>query len=415
MTANTRLLLPELPPELRNEVYAYLSDTTSLATNVGLPLQLKTFSCKHTAVQICPVHHGSASLLALQKYHFQEACEYNSWLLSNALELRIGVHFKGRVNTFVQSDWNKKMEAHLRKLAKLHPWLKKVSKYDIQILWDSTDGVLKSKNNKRIAGQIPMAMVKTLTQLMEKDFKRKRGDVNVGLHLDHGYAVGNAMSLTKFGLGHFFSETASEIHGFSRKLTKDAKKSPYFNTLPPVSDWPLIAIPAVNGEERRLLEVEKGGVVSWADSTRGLLVMRKTDGVVVDAYPNFDNWPMHDGVAHSAQTTLEALVEYIDGLNSEVIQFVVKELVSKRGDYQDLSSRINVHYKRLKQDHTTSEVMKKVKDNAVKKTQGYREQIKILGKKVTSLGGTLDDVKIMLVNNRKRGIDEVETEDNSKP
>ncbi|KAJ8111622.1 hypothetical protein OPT61_g5829 [Boeremia exigua] len=155
MATTMRTLLPLLPPELRNSVYSYLAPSPT-PTNTGLPLQLKSYSCKHTLIQICPTHSGSTSLLALQQYAFVEGNEYRTWLLNHAITLRIGVVFKGRVNTFVQEHWDKKIETHLHKLAKQHPWLNKVANYDIQILWDAPDGVLKSKHNRRSAGQVQM-------------------------------------------------------------------------------------------------------------------------------------------------------------------------------------------------------------------------------------------------------------------
>ena len=293
MTSNTHLLFPSLPPELRNKIYSKLPtpESVSKATNAHLPLQLKTFSCKHTTVQICPTHHGASGLLALPKDEFAEVCEYHSWLLNNAVELRIGVHFKGRVNTFVQADWDKKMEAHLRKLVKAHPWLKKVATYDIQILWDAPDGALKSKNNKRVAGQIPLDMVKTLTQLMDAEVKRKRGEVRVGLHLDHRYAVGNAISPVKFGLDGFL---LGEAQG-CKMMVKEVRKAPYSYEL---SRQPLegfLAIPTVSLEEKLLLEV-KEGMVNWSEWTNGQLVMKQIAGSVVqvgdveqgkDARPTF--------------------------------------------------------------------------------------------------------------------------------
>jgi hypothetical protein len=280
MTSNPLPLLPNLPPELRNEIYAYVStpESGSSPTNTQLPLQLKTFSCKHTTVQICPTYHGSAGLLALPKVDFLEVREYHSWLLNNAVELRIGVHFKGRINTFVQADWSKKMEAHLRKLAKLHPWLKKVATYEIQMLWNAPDGALKSKNNKRIAGQVPLDMVKTLTLLMDADVKRKRGDVRVGLHLDHRYAVGNAISDVKFGLDRFL---ADEEHGF-QIFTKEVRKAPPSYTLTPPPLEGFLVIASALDEEKVLLEV-KEGAVTWSERTKGQLVTKKTAGSLVQA------------------------------------------------------------------------------------------------------------------------------------
>jgi hypothetical protein len=278
MASNTHLLFPSLPPELRNEIYAQLStpESVSKATNAHLPLQLKTFSCKHTTLQICPAHHGASGLLALPKDEFAEVREYHSWLLNNAVELRMGVHFKGRVDTFVQADWNKKVEAHLRKLVKAQPWLKKIAAYDIQILWDSPDGALKSKNNKRVAGHIPLDMVKSLTQFMDAEVKRKRGEMRVGLHLDHRYAVGNAVSPVKFGLDGFLLGGAQ---GW-RTMVKEVRKSPYSYQLPRPPLDGFLAIPAVSQEEKVLLEV-KEGVVNWSEWTTGQLVMKKIDDSVV--------------------------------------------------------------------------------------------------------------------------------------
>ncbi|KAE8832026.1 hypothetical protein HRS9139_06268 [Pyrenophora teres f. teres] len=169
MSQPTHLLFPNLPPELRQEIYTYLSeDPSTPAQTTGLPLALKTFTCKHTTIQILPVHHGSAGLLSLPHDVFPEAAEYHSWLLSNAVALHIGVKFHGRVNTFVQADWDKKVERHLNKLAKQHPWLRKVGSYHVKICWAPLDKPLRSKKGKRVAGCIPNAMVESLTKMMDE-------------------------------------------------------------------------------------------------------------------------------------------------------------------------------------------------------------------------------------------------------
>jgi hypothetical protein len=253
-TTTPRLLFPDLPPELRNEVFRYLSGPglTSAAKVVGLPLKLRTYECKHTIVQICPVHYGSTSLLALQTYGFQEASEYTTWLRNNAIELRIGVFFKGRVNTFVQQDWDNKMETHLRKLAKLHPWLKKVAKYDIQILWSPIDGVMKSRKNKRIAGQIPRDMTTTLTGLVDVSVKRKKGELKMKLCLEHKTAVETVLSGTRFGFAACFS---SPFGGYRRETKQ---------------------------EDKSLIEIEPG-LIKWTVGAQGHLVMKRylLDGVVI--------------------------------------------------------------------------------------------------------------------------------------
>jgi hypothetical protein len=273
MATNPRLLFPHLPPELRNEVYKYISanDTTSPARNTGFPLQLKKYECKHTVVQLCPVHYGSNALLALQKYRFQEAREYRSWLLDNATELRIGVVFKGRINTFVQKDWDKKIEMHLQKLAKQHPWMRKVAKYDIQILWDSPDGVLKSKNNKRTAGQIPQAMVNTLVGLMDENVKGRNGHVTTTLRLQHHIAVGCAYSWPRFGLVDFFSYSDG-LHGL-RRQTRRVWKEPCVKKTP-VDVCPGFESAPPKAEEKLLLSAERG-LVTWADASDSRLVTSK--------------------------------------------------------------------------------------------------------------------------------------------
>jgi hypothetical protein len=302
--ANMRTIFSDLPPELRNEVFTYLStpDIDSAPTNAGLPLQLRTFECKHTTIQICPVHYGSTSLLALQTYRFQEACEYRSWLFDNAISLQIGVIFKGRVNTFVLADWTKKVETHLRKLAKQHPWLNKVAKYDIHILWDATDGVLKSKKKGRTAGQIPREMAKTLTLLMDQDVKRRRSDVTVRLLLEHQVAVENALSSTKFALDDFLS--MADVDGF-RNLTKEVYKRPSVEPTQPLVRTPLVRVQHVAHKEKSLLEARQGAV-HWTEWTQGRLVVKNTASV---------GYPLHVSVG--------------DFVHEDLSDYVLKELVEE--------------------------------------------------------------------------------------
>lgn len=280
--ATVRDLFAPLPLELRLEVYNYLStsETNTPASTFGLPLKHKTFECKHTTVQICPVYYGSNNLLALQAYRFQEAHEYGSWLLNNAIELRIGVTFKGRVNTFVQQDWDKKMEAHLRKLAKLHPWLKKVAKYNIHFLWNPIDGVLKSRKNKRTAGQIPRDMATMLTTLLPGDIKRKRGELNVKLCLDHKIAVETALSKTRFGFVDFFLSTGPGPDVF-KKETREVWKEEHSQQVDQKTGAVLVPVPTPDSRDRGTM---KAGARSakWTVGVDGNLVMRKelVDGML---------------------------------------------------------------------------------------------------------------------------------------
>jgi hypothetical protein len=268
-------LFPNLPPELRNEVYNYLSIpwTKSAASIFGLPLKLKTFECKHTTVEICPVHYGSTGFLALQTYQFPEAREYGSWLLNNAMELRIGVTFHGRVNTFVQQDWNKKMEAHLRKLAKLHPWLRKVSKYDVQIFWSPVDGVLRSKKNKRTTGQISKDLATALTALAGANVKREKGELNLKLCLDHKFAAETLISGTRFGFDEFLSSPGTNMDSFKRQ-TREVWKEPHMKLVEQKAGARFLLISPAQSEERNLMTVEDS-LVRWTVGIAGHLVVRK--------------------------------------------------------------------------------------------------------------------------------------------
>lgn len=282
-------MFPDLPPELRNEIYTYLSTpgADSRPMNLHLPLQLKTFLCKHTTVQICPIHHGSTGLLALPLTRYLEVREYASWLLNNGVSLQIAVHFKGRINTFTQGDWDKKIATHLRKLAKLHPWLRKVAKYDIHVLWDPLDGALKSKNNKRKAALVPLDMARTLTQLLDRDIMSKHGHVRVALHVGHKFAVENAMTTTKFGFGVFLGDK-QRLEGF-RGVVKEVWKAPCVfaaRQTPSSANSGLLVLPAGTGTaaaaataDEPLMGVEDG-VVRWSVQTRGQLVMRKNVNAV---------------------------------------------------------------------------------------------------------------------------------------
>lgn len=293
-----RTLFPSLPPEVRNSIYDYLSthDSTFASTTTSLPLQLRSYSCKHSLVQICPTHSGPSNLLALQRYNYLEGHEYRTWLLNHAITLRVGVVFKGRANTFVQEHWDKKVEAHLHKLAKQHPWLRKVAKYEIQILWDAPDGVLKSKHNRRNAGQIPRAMVRTLTGLMDGDVKKKRGDVTAKLRLEHHVAGVAIRSAPRFGLGSFMTLSMSDLE--CRSQTTEVWKEPCPRTLPRKSAR---LTPVVKHEEKELLTFEKDkGRLEWVDRGQGTLVMIDTAALGQRRSATF----MDTGVAYDSPTEL---------------------------------------------------------------------------------------------------------------
>lgn len=269
--ATTRVLFPSLPPELRHEVYAYLSDTspTSVPSTTSLPLKLKAYSCKHTTVQICLVHHGSTSLLALSAYGFAEAHEYGSWLLTNALTLRIGVTFRGRANTFVQADWDKKMEAHLHKLAKAHPWLEKVARYGVRVKWAPIDGVLKSRKHRRVAGSIVRDMASKLTCLMDEKLRKRKGEVDLKVCLTHSLAVQTMLSGTRFGLAELLG---MDDRGF-KNWSVEVRKEVYVKPPRPEHGVLLVPVPTVRKEEDCLLVVEEGRA-RWVGEDGHLIVKK---------------------------------------------------------------------------------------------------------------------------------------------
>ncbi|EMD89628.1 hypothetical protein COCHEDRAFT_1046635, partial [Bipolaris maydis C5] len=216
MPSTPQPLFPDLPPELRNEIYTYLSSPSpdSQLLNSHLPLALKTFTCKHTTMHLCPAHHGSTSLLSLSS---PEAHEYASWLLSNGIALHITIHFNGRINTFTLPHWSKKVSTHLHKLARRHPWLAKVASYKIDVLWDPLDGALQSRQQKRRAAHVPLDMADALTQLMQRDVKAKQGSVALRVHFEQRFAVLNALAARKFGVGVFLRDR-ERLRGFKSVL-----------------------------------------------------------------------------------------------------------------------------------------------------------------------------------------------------
>ncbi|EDU49840.1 hypothetical protein Ptr902_09815 [Pyrenophora tritici-repentis] len=261
MSKPTYLLFPNLPPELRQEIYTYLStpdNTSTPAQTTSLPLVLKTYTCKHTTIQILPVHHGSAGLLSLPHDIFPEAAEYRTWLLSNAVELCIGVQFTGRVNSFVQADWDRKVETHLNKLVKQHAWLRKVSRYDVKVYWMPKDGPLKSKKGKRVAGRIPNAMVESLTKMMDEGVKRRKGEVRVALVTGVVFVFVSVAQSVRFGLDVFLARGNGGA-GFKRVVKE-------------------VHNPRVGAHvtDSSFLVSKEKEFVEWVDGTWDQLVMRKT-------------------------------------------------------------------------------------------------------------------------------------------
>ncbi|KAK3216943.1 hypothetical protein GRF29_1g1411748 [Pseudopithomyces chartarum] len=196
-----RLLLPTLPPELRDLIYTQTIPTSNPATTAGLPFTRKTYDSSHTRVEISPFHNGNPGLLALQHYRYLEGNEYAKWIFANAVTLQITVHFKGHLNTFVQEHWDKKIGAHLKNLAKRNPWLRKVANYEVKIMWmpkESGHG----KKMRRI-GAVAGRMVEVLTQQMDENVKVKKGDVKAGLFVGGWTVLDYRASGQAMGLGEF--------------------------------------------------------------------------------------------------------------------------------------------------------------------------------------------------------------------
>ncbi|KAF2440716.1 hypothetical protein P171DRAFT_342385, partial [Karstenula rhodostoma CBS 690.94] len=199
-----RLLLPQLPPELRDLVYTQTVTEDNHATSTGLDFTSKIYDSSHTRVEIIPVHYGNPALLALQRYHFLEGGEYQHFILKNAVQLRIHVMFKGHTNTFVQEHWDKKMGAHLKNLAKRYPWLRKVADYDIRILWKPASWAPSKK--KRRVGAIAKRMVEVLTQEMDADQRASRGVVKTDLRVADFVVSDHILKGEALGLGEFVWE-----------------------------------------------------------------------------------------------------------------------------------------------------------------------------------------------------------------
>ncbi|KAH7078946.1 hypothetical protein BKA63DRAFT_254859 [Paraphoma chrysanthemicola] len=205
----TRHLFTHLPPELRNEIFAYLSTSTCTPSTFGLPLKLDPFTDAHTTIRIHPVHYGSDALLSLQDYRFNEASEYASWVRENAVELEIAIVFKGRIGTFVLDDWAKRIGRYLAKLVNMCPWLAKVRKFDVRVKWDPSDAVLKSRKGKRVAGDVVRGIVETImgmgTGFGDEGVKRTKKDVNVKLCLARHVVLETVRLGVRFGFRDLFA------------------------------------------------------------------------------------------------------------------------------------------------------------------------------------------------------------------
>jgi hypothetical protein len=262
------VLFPTLPPELRNFIYAYASATDeNAATTRGLPFTTKTYDTSHTKVVICPVHTGNLSLLALQKYNFQEGHEYHSWLMAHGVQIRIAILFKGDVSTYIQKHWDDRMSASIRKLIKKYPWMANVAHWDVKVLWDANVGSMERRPGK--AAAIVNGMLATLLGFQEIKGRRTRGDVSVQFHIPHAFAAAKRVYGVEFGLESFLKAQATTSSG---KETREVTTGPLIKKEEVEVTKRFHAVPDPF-KERDLIAVENE-VVAWSQELKGTLVMR---------------------------------------------------------------------------------------------------------------------------------------------
>jgi len=220
-----RLIFADLPAELRNIIYTSTITPSQPASHAGLPFISKTYTFSHTKVILTPIHHGNPSFLALRRFRFQEASEYHSYLLTNAIQLRISVLFNGHINTFVQEHWDKKIASHLKNLVKKYAWLANVLDYDIRIMWEPKIMVGKKRRN---VGAIADRMVEVLTGMIDAGLKRKKGVLKVELQIGQGAACDYVRRQQPLGLADFafFEQDAWQKHSREVRIAHEDFRTP---------------------------------------------------------------------------------------------------------------------------------------------------------------------------------------------
>ena len=305
----TRQLFSQLPAELRNEVYAHLSTSTTASTQ-DIPLPLKEYTSAHTCVQICVVHHGSKSLLTLGKYGFLEGEEYRSWLLGKDVEVWVSVHFLGHLNTFVQKDWDAKILASLRKLGKKYPWLKNVARYRIRIGWEPKLDSL-ARAPRGISGEIADAMVKTLVSLQDPRVREKMGDVRVEFCIAAATQVETWVKNVHLGLETFLSGSISTHEIRSATAPRTDILRPGLRKLPIETNDKKSVHWADNGARLIMRSVKEGGK-EWREVRGGayqatrewqwMAMLRECggveDAVVVEEGDGVDEQVLSDGLVN---------------------------------------------------------------------------------------------------------------------
>ncbi|KAF2009321.1 hypothetical protein BU24DRAFT_87216 [Aaosphaeria arxii CBS 175.79] len=216
-----RLLFPELPPELRNAIYAETFDHSAPASSNGLPFVSKAYELAHTSLRITPIHRGNISLLQLQKYKFLEAREYFTQLVANNAELHITIVFKGHVNTFVQEHWNDKVTTHFKKIIKKFPWLSKVKRWDVDVFWKPPARTY-GQGKPAVLARIMNGMVGTVLSFQDSSVRSRSGESRVVLHIDKMLACALWHQRLDLGL-HCFLTTSVAVKREVREVCLDVE------------------------------------------------------------------------------------------------------------------------------------------------------------------------------------------------
>ncbi|ORY03492.1 hypothetical protein BCR34DRAFT_605229 [Clohesyomyces aquaticus] len=212
---HTHALLPLLPPELRNEIYAYVSDpaprTAASGSSFALPFQQKVFTHPRISTTTIILAQSGAGngLLALSRYAVAEAAEYRSWLLAHGLEVRIRVVFCADLRMWRLEDWKKQMQTHLRKLVKGYGFLASVRRWSVEVVWEPVGSGLADRNAKKMpgVGDVVPGLVECLLGVRD-GLAREKGRVEVVLGLGERVGVDAVLGQKTVGLAGFLEGLA---------------------------------------------------------------------------------------------------------------------------------------------------------------------------------------------------------------
>ncbi|KAF2264386.1 hypothetical protein CC78DRAFT_234088 [Lojkania enalia] len=249
-----RLLLPAFPPELRNNIYAATVSPTHPATNAGLPFTSKSYEISATTVEIHPVYRGSAALLALAAYRFQEGREYESFLFTHGIELRVVVKFKALPQVFIAEHWARKLQVHMRKLVKKYAWVGKAVKWDVRVIWQPKGGAWE---HARYEHKIPGIVNRMADELVAFSTVKGRVDVHIALCLGPGYVAFRNSWMNNFLAGKVGGAREERREVIVEVLEKKE-----------VRRTGLVKVPDVL-KEKEVVLVKKGGIVEWGEAVEG--------------------------------------------------------------------------------------------------------------------------------------------------